>query len=159
MRLPMKHAYSKTVFFILVLSSATFLTGSAYAETASKESIRALMKKTGAGDMGVQMMDQLLPALKQMLPNAPDDFWKDVMAELSGDEIIEMVIPVYQKYLTASDIKEINAFYETEAGKKMIRVQPDIMRESMALGQQWGQDVARNVLAKYKQRAKAQQQP
>ena len=147
----MKNTCSKFLFFILLFTSI-----SAFSAQASKESIRTLMQKTGAGNMGVQMMDQMLPALKQMLPDAPDDFWKGVMAEMSGDEIIELVIPVYQKYLSAEDIKQINAFYDTEAGKKLIRVQPDIVRESMLLGQQWGQDIARRVIAKYEQRAKTQ---
>lgn len=142
----MKKIWSKFLFFTLIFSSMTVL-----AEPASKESIRVMMDKTGAGDMGVQMMNQMLPALKQMLPNAPETFWVDIMAEMNANDIIEMVIPVYQKYLTDEDVQQINSFYDTDAGKKLIRVQPAIMQESMELGQQWGQEVARGVLVKYQE--------
>lgn len=129
---------------------------SALAEPATKESIKALMNKTGAGEMGMLMMNQLLPTLKQMIPEAPEKFWADVMTEMKVDEINELVIPVYQKYLNAKDIKELNAFYDTPAGKKLIRVQPKIMQESMVIGQAWGQQTAINVINKYKQQAENQ---
>lgn len=122
----------------------------AVAEQASKQSVKTLMERTGAGNMGVQMMNQMLPVLKTMIPNAPEQFWIDVMAEMNANQIIELVIPVYQKYLTEQDIKEINNFYNTAAGKKLISVQPAIMQESMMLGQQWGEETARNIINKYK---------
>ena len=37
--------------------------------------------------------------------------------------------------------------------KKLIKVQPAIMQESMMIGQQWGQNIAREVLEKYKAQA------
>ena len=103
------------------------------------------------------MMNQMLPALKKMIPDAPEKFWADVMAEFNADQIVELIIPVYQKHLTEQDVKEINAFYNSAAGKKLISVQPAIMQESMVLGQQWGQETARNVLNKYK--AQTQKKP
>ncbi len=120
-------------------------------EPASTKSIKALMQSTGSGEMGIQMMNQMLPALKKMIPDAPESFWTDVMAEVNAGDIEDMVIPVYQRYLTEEDIQAVNSFYQTEAGKKLIRVLPTIMQESMAIGQQWGQDLARQVLAKYQE--------
>ncbi|MCP4274395.1 MAG: DUF2059 domain-containing protein [Gammaproteobacteria bacterium] len=141
----MKYNWLACLFLTISLASI-----SAVAETASKKSVKMLMERTGAGNMGVQMMNQMLPALKKMVPDAPEKFWTDVMAEMNANQIIELVIPVYQKHLTEQDIKEIIAFYNSAAGKKLIRVQPAIMQESMALGQQWGQETARNVINKYK---------
>lgn len=139
------------LFLIFSLTSI-----SAIAEPASKQSVKMLMERTGAGNMGVQMMNQMLPALKKMVPNAPEKFWTDVLAEMNADQIVEMIIPVYQKHLTEQDITEINAFYNTSAGKKLIRAQPAIMQESMMLGQKWGQETARKVINKYKAQAEKQ---
>jgi hypothetical protein len=108
------------------------------------------MVKTGAGDMSMQMMNQMLPALKQMIPDAPDKFWQDFMSQVNGNDIINMTVPIYQKYLSQEDINAINAFYDSPAGKKMIKVQPNIVQESMAAGQAWGQQIALDVMEKYK---------
>lgn len=127
-----------------------FVSPAAYAEQASDESIRELMQRTGSGDMGVQMMNQMLPALKQMIPEAPEVFWQDIMNEVDANEIIELTIPIYQKYLTQEDIVALNKFYDSPAGKKMIKVQPVIMQESMIVGQAWGEQLAQRVISKYR---------
>lgn len=147
----------KRYWFISLAVTAFLISMPAFSKPASQENIRKLMEVTGAGDMGVQMMNQMLPALKQMIPDAPDEFWTDVMAEVDGNQIIELVIPVYQKYLSEEDIKAINTFYNTPAGKNLIRVQPAIIRESMMLGQEWGKGIAQKVVTKYK--AQAEKQP
>jgi len=122
----------------------------AHSELASPESIKNLMEKTGAGDMGVQAMNQMLPALKKILPDASKQFWTDFMAEVSGDDLVEMTIPIYQKHLSQEDIDAINAFYDTPAGQKLIKTQPLLVQESMAAGQVWGQKIAQDVINKYK---------
>jgi hypothetical protein len=121
------------------------------AEPASSDSIKALMRLTGSSEMGMQMMSQMVPALKKTMPDAPESFWSDVMSEINTHEIEDLIIPVYQKHLTESDIQSINSFYQTEAGKNLIKVQPAIMQESMAIGQQWGQKIAKQVLHKYQE--------
>jgi len=140
----------KKILSTLVLVSAVALSSTASAEQASAESIKSLMRQTGSGDIGVQMMDQMLPALKKMVPDAPEKFWTDVMKEVNANEIEDLVIPVYQKHLSAQDIEAITAFYQTPAGKKLLKVQPEIMKETFAIGQEWGQGVAREILSKYK---------
>lgn len=126
----------------------------AFSEPASKESIRKMMIKTGAGNMGLQVMNQMIPSMKKMIPDAPEKFWRDVMAEVDANQLIELVIPVYQKYLTEKDIRAMNRFYDSPAGRKLIRTQPAIMQESMQLGGQWGQQLARKILNKYKEQSK-----
>jgi len=125
------------------------VSGFTQAEPAKAESIKRLMDVTGAGEMGVQVIDQLLPAMKQMVPDAPDQFWVDVRKEINADELENELIPLYQKHLTEEDVRALNAFYTSPVGRKMIRIQPVIMQESMMMGQRWGQDLARKIIAKY----------
>jgi len=96
-------------------------------------------------------MNQMLPSLKVMVPDAPDNFWREFMAGVNSDDLVEMIIPIYQKYLTEKDISELNKFYSSPVGKKLIRYQPIIMQESMTVGQRWGENIAKEVLKKYKQ--------
>ncbi|HEB87611.1 MAG TPA: DUF2059 domain-containing protein [Gammaproteobacteria bacterium] len=142
-----------------LLLAALILPVPAFSAPASKESIRKMMIEAGSGKIGVQIMNQMIPAMKRMIPKAPDKFWKDVMAEVNENEMIELVIPVYQKYLTEEDIKGINAFYASAAGKKLIKVQPAILRESILIGRQWGQQIARKILLKYQQKNHKQSRP
>ncbi|MBV1915783.1 MAG: DUF2059 domain-containing protein [Pseudomonadales bacterium] len=120
-----------------------------FSEPATQSSVKQLMQKVGAGDMSVQMMNQMIPALKQMIPDAPEKFWTDFVSELDAGEMEDLIIPVYQKYLTEEDVVAINSFYDSPAGMKLISVQPKIMQESMIIGQQWGQEIAARVIAKY----------
>lgn len=137
-------------YFAVIFIFFVFTISSAYAETASPKSVKDLLNKTGSGQMGIQAMKQMLPALKKMVPDAPEKFWQDFMAEVKPSDLVNMVIPIYQKHLTQKEIKAINAFYDTPAGKKLIRVQPYIVQESMAVGQAWGQNIAQKVITKYK---------
>ncbi len=138
-------------YLTCLLLAALILPVPAFSAPASKESIRKMMIEAGSGKIGVQIMNQMIPAMKRMIPKAPDKFWKDVMVEVKPNDMIKLVIPVYQKYLTEEDVKEINAFYASRAGKKLIKVQPVIMRESIRIGQKWGQQIARKILLKYQQ--------
>lgn len=72
------------------------------------------------------------------------------MSKVKSDEIVDMLVPVYQQHLSQSDIDALRDFYATDAGKSFIKAQPHIARDSMLIGQQWGQRLARDVLAEYR---------
>jgi uncharacterized protein len=55
----------------------------------------------------------------------------DMFSEMSVDEVIETIIPVYQRHLTKSDIDGVTAFYTSAVGQKLLREQPAMMQESM----------------------------
>ncbi|MDP5029121.1 MAG: DUF2059 domain-containing protein [Paraglaciecola sp.] len=128
------------------------------AQPAKKASIEQLMQLTGAGDLSAQMMNQMLPAMQQMIPDAPPTFWDTFKQELDANELMKMIIPVYQKHLSEEDIQAILAFYSTPAGKKLISAQPAIMQESMMIGQQWGQQVFMRAKQKFDAMSAAQPQ-
>jgi hypothetical protein len=47
-------------------------------------------------------------------------------------------------------LKEIIKFYESPVGKKLVKSQPLIMKESFQIGIKWGQGVAKRVMGKIK---------
>lgn len=55
----------------------------------------------------------------------------DVFGDLSADDMIKDVVPVYQKHLTRGDVRALVAFYSSPAGQKILREQPAMVRESM----------------------------
>lgn len=120
----------------------------ASAATATEKSVRELLTITGAGEMGKQMMRNMLPGLKQMVPQVPEAFWTEFMNEVDANELIDQVIPIYQRHYSEEDLQAAIKFYRSPAGRRMIEKQSVVMQESMQVGQQWGQDVARRVIEK-----------
>ncbi|HQP10768.1 MAG TPA: DUF2059 domain-containing protein, partial [Candidatus Omnitrophota bacterium] len=49
------------------------------------------------------------------------------------EEIIERLIPLYDKHYSESDLQSIIDFYESPAGKKVMEVTPEIMKESVGV--------------------------
>lgn len=89
--------------------------------------------------------------VKQGNPNVPTTIWNDFEQEMlntSLDDLVEMLVPVYQKHLSQEDLNSLIAFYQTPAGKKYAEKTPLIMQESMQVGQQWGMQIAQKIQQK-----------
>nr|WP_246534888.1 DUF2059 domain-containing protein [Wohlfahrtiimonas chitiniclastica] len=114
-----------------------------FAQDASVQSVKQLITDTGAADMGTMVLEQLIGQLKQM--GATDAQIAEVKKEFNVDQLIDLLVPVYQKEFTEADVKAFLEFYQSPAGKKMIEKQPVIMQESMMIGQQWGMGVAQKI--------------
>ena len=136
--------------YISLAFAIFLLTTPLSAEKAKSNSIKQLMEKTGAKNLGSQMIKQMLPTLKKLAPNAPKIFWKKTILKMDMNKMIELIIPVYQKHLTEKDIQTIIKFYDTPVGKKFIKVTPAITQETMIIGQQWGQSIAMEIIQELK---------
>ena len=135
----------KLILSALLLTA--LIAGTAQAQTPSEESVRQLMRQTGAGEVGKQVLNQLMPALHQAVPDMPDKFWQELFAQIDEDALIDMIVPVYQKHLTQSDVDAANAFFGSAAGQKFANSQSAILGESMQLGTVWGRQIAERALA------------
>lgn len=110
------------------------------------EAARETMVLTGAESTSVQMMDMvmpsMIPALRQQFPNASAEQLDRAMALISetllaiGPEIVEVSAQAYANRFTLAELEEINAFYRTETGSKVVRLLPVILQEGAVEGQQ-----------------------
>lgn len=103
--------------------------------------IRKLISLTGGDKVGEQMIDQMIKSFSAYNPNIPAEFWADFKKDIDTNKITEMNVPVYDKYLSADEIKETIKFYESSVGKKLIEVLPKILEETYTAGEQWGYEV------------------
>jgi hypothetical protein len=142
---------------IALLLTAFCFTGYSQAKTKT-ENIQTLLELTGSGKMGIQAMETMLVSFKQSYPLVPENFWKDFMKEVNADALNKMVIPIYDKYYTESEITQLIAFYQTPLGKKVISTMPQIMQESMLAGQTWGKDIAEKVFNNLKAKGYVKEQ-
>lgn len=56
---------------------------------------------------------------------------------LSLDDIIDQLVPVYEKYFSAQDLRELIAFYESPTAKKLSEVQPLLLKDVMETSRQY----------------------
>jgi len=109
--------------------------------------VMKLLELTGTRDlmrqMGLQSTRIALDKAKTKYPMITDAAAKAIEEKIGKllDEKLDMLMSdtalVYAKYFTHEDILGLIAFNETPLGKKMTAATPDIMRESMNLGQKW----------------------
>ncbi len=95
-------------------------------ESEKINNIEKLLEITGARNMTQQILTQMLNSIKSEEPQVPTKFWDTFAAELNPDEMINEYIPLYDKYFTNEEIKEIIGFYETPIGQKTSAVTPQI---------------------------------
>lgn len=140
---------------LLVLTSAgtvIFAQNKAGSNTEKQNEIKKLLVISGSSGLGKQMMQQMISSFKGMLPKVPDNFWREFMNEANMDDLMDRMVPVYDKYLSHDDIKELVKFYESPAGKKYVKALPQISKKSMAIGQEWGEEIGKKVLKKLQEK-------
>ncbi len=135
----------KKLLLSVCLGSSLIFSSAAFAQTASEQSIKQLIVETGAAEMGTMVFDQLLGQLKAA--GATDAQIAEVKKEFNVDQLVDLLVPVYQKQFTEEDVKAFLEFYQSPAGKKLVEKQPAIMQESMVIGQQWGMGIAQKIQA------------
>lgn len=133
----------KKKFLVLLFALLSYVPVHGYADQpASEKSVRELMVLMGSGNLGVQTMQAMLPTLKRLVPQAPEAFWVEFMKEVNPEDLVNLVVPLYQKHLTEEDVQATLAFYRSPAGTRLVQALPAIMQESIPVGQKWGRTMA-----------------
>ena len=115
---------------------------------------REMMQVAGVA----KQFDELMPLLAQQLSQsfvaiAPEkaDEIRQVFAQLPTKfidrkgELIDEVASLYAQELSVEELAAVSAFYKSPAGARLLAVQPQIARQSMALGQRWGARIGREI--------------
>jgi uncharacterized protein len=93
-----------------------------------------------------QLMQALKPAMVQGRPEVARDFDALMPMMIQAmtsrvDEMLDKIAGVYARKFTPEEMREMIAFYRAPVGQKVVQELPNIMRESMTIGQQWGQQL------------------
>lgn len=147
----MRHAIA-TLFLCLFCFSPAF--AQQQMDAATKEDVQQLLEITGArrnvqvmwDSMAQQAASMAAEAYQRKHPNAsPVEIRK--AAELAGestqktikvfsiDELVDAMVPVYQRHLTHSNVQTVIEFYSSPTGQKMIKEMPAMLSESMQAAQ------------------------
>ena len=111
--------------------------------------IRKLMNVTG----GSKMMDQMFSAMAANFSKDPkaQEIFQQFRKEMDPNQLYDIVVPFYDKYLSDEDVRQIIAFYESPTGKKMVDAMPRIMMDAMPAIMQWSQELSARMQQKLKE--------
>ena len=113
---------------------------------ATREDIEAYLQVTHSKEMARNMLAAISKPLHKMMheeylkdkDKLPADFearmdkqLDDMMKNIPYDEMMEAMVPSYQKHLTKGDVAALVAFYSSPTGQKILKEMPQITAEAM----------------------------
>ena len=122
---------------VFVLITALGVSSMSLADAASEKEAEKLLDMVGTQAVMEQSMSQMLDIQLQQNPAlAP---YKGVMMEflnknMSYESLKPDLVKMYSEEFTSSELREINAFYSTDVGKKSIEKMPTLMMQGGQLG-------------------------
>jgi hypothetical protein len=121
-------------------------------QAAKLADIERLMAATGARQLADQMLAQMIQIFRQQNPAVPAEAWTELQQAFGEEDLMKQLVGVYDKHLTHEDVKGLLQFFESAVGRKLVKVQPQIMQDSMAIGQAWGQRAGERVQQRLKEK-------
>jgi len=111
------------------------------------------------------MSTNMRPMLMSSLPpgeyreKLADLFFQKFQSKLRVEQLLELTIPVYDKYFSKEEIEGLIRFYQTPLGQKALSVLPQTLVEvqtaSMKLGEKLGREAMVEVLDEHPDLKKA----
>jgi len=113
---------------------------------ATREDIERYLSVVNSHDMMNQMVAAMAKPMHQMVheqylrdkDKLPADFeartnkmMDDMFKDMPLDEMMQAMVPVYQKHFTKGDVDALVGFYGSPTGQKMLHEMPAIMGEAM----------------------------
>jgi uncharacterized protein len=119
------------------------------AEPAKPETVELFLKVTDAAatlDYAYAQLDQMTEQMNHSQGNvAKDDPLRRkhqqelnqlIRTELSWQQLEQPMIAIYSSVFSEEELQGIIAFYQSDAGQKMVKRQPELMQASMAVMQE-----------------------
>ena len=136
------------IISLILLLSFSSLAFAGQISPEKKADIQRLLEITGSLELAKNAADlasqQMIDTIKKENPNVDPRVFTIISEEThkviseNMNAFIDRMVPIYDKYYTAEDIRGVVEFYGTPLGKKMLSVMPVAMQESIVAGQKWG---------------------
>ena len=69
-----------------------------------------------------------------------------------GDALYSVLAPIYEKHFNLIELNQLVSFYESPLGQKLVRISPELLTESLDLGQQWGMSLVPEIVSRVRAR-------
>ena len=142
---------------VCLVVASLFWPGRALPQTVSPEALAAAKEFMIASKMGDQIktalphiMQQLKPLIAKGNPTAERDFDALIPVMMQAmdthlDGYLNAGAQIYARHLSAEEIRQLTSMYRTPVMEKFLQKQPEIMKESVALGNKFGEVVAKDL--------------
>src|SRR5437879_9037521 len=118
---------------------------------AKEADIRRLLELTHAGALATQTMESMEGNIKPLMTNSfPPGEYRDKLIDLffikfhskfDQQTILDLAVPVYDKYYSDDEVKDLIRLYSTPLGQKMLATLPNAMAGLQADGQTRGEEL------------------
>ncbi len=144
----MRNTLAIVALFMLFTFSASAQNNKTY-----KETLAEMFDVSGSEATFNAAIKQMIAIQKQQNPSVNTQLWDNLEAEVlktSINDLVDMLVPVYEKHMTQEDLEGLITFYKSKVGKKFAEKTPLITAESMQVGQQWGIKIGKVLVEKMK---------
>jgi uncharacterized protein len=150
------------VGFCLLLVNISVAQQATTDSPASKEDIERYLATMHSRELMMNMMGAMTKQMHQILheqlqktPNLPPDFEAkqekmidEMLKDFPVDDLLQAMVPVYEKHMTKGDVDALVAFYSTPRGQKILKEMPAMTAEAM----QASSGIIKNMMTKAMQR-------
>ena len=142
---------------VTIIALTIFATSASFAQLDKDytETLRTMFKVAGTEETYKTVIIQMVNLFKEQYPNVDEKVWSDFEEEFlktSVNDLVEMLAPVYVKYLNQDELQQLIEFYDSPVGKKLAKSTPLITQESMQIGQEWGKKIGEDLVEKMKKK-------
>jgi hypothetical protein len=99
-------------------------------------------------------VEPLFEYFKRAAPQVPAEVWRDLRKEFDAEFtmkfLLDSYVPIYARNFSAAEVKELIKFYESPAGRKMVKTMPLIREELFMIGVERGQKLGQRIRERLK---------
>jgi hypothetical protein len=99
-----------------------------------------------------QQRSMMHDMLKRQFPRTTEE-----VKDMPLDDMLNDMIPIYQKHLTSADVDAMSAFYSTPTGQKLLREMPAMASESMQVSYPRMRAMTEKIVIRAQDKAKEEQ--
>jgi uncharacterized protein len=109
-----------------------------------------ILSLTGGDTLRREMLDGLVPHVKEMMPYMPADVIEDMERRLGTADYEGAMVRAFRQRLSTEDAAAIIAFYQSNAGQHLVAVLPNVMDTGREAAAELGQQVMVEVMRRHK---------
>jgi len=102
-----------------------------------------------------QMKSGFVHGAQQKSPSTPPekfeklaDMFDEIFGVFSTEELVEQLVPIYQKHFTRAELAAITQFYSSPVGQGLLEKMPAVSQEAMQVGGAYGRSKFQEIQPK-----------
>ena len=135
----------KIFLFGLVLYPVVLCAQSQSIAPEKRKAIVQLLDVSGSDANAAQAINMMLSSFQKSLPAVQAETWAEIRKEMKVEELMELIVPVYDRHFSLEEIKQMVALYRSPIGRKIVEKTPLVMQESAEIGRGWGEAAGERV--------------